>query len=433
MRFRRLLALLALFLAGCTVLNPPPTEGVFTPSPEALPGTEPTVATSGPGTPDRAPTETGPAGTGLVTLRLWLPPRFSPDPATEAGALLKARLDEFALLHPGIRITVRVKGERGPGGMVASLAAVAGAVPESLPDLVLIPRLEMERAVGAGLLSPFTEPLDVDWYDFARSLAGIDQGIYGLPFAGDALVVVYRPDVILEPPRDWTTTIAGATPLLFSAASPEAYFTFALYQAAGGSLTDADGRPFLDPPVVAALLDFYAQAAAAGIFTEAALAAADETAVYTSFRDGEAEMAVTWVSNRLNDDSGNIAATALPTVSAVPYTLIKGWMWALSNPDPERARLAAELAAFLTAPEFLSAWTYAAGVLPPRASALAGWPDGAEASLASRIVLSAHLLPPLDAVEEAGPALQQAVEAVLAGELTPGEAAEAAALRVNGP
>jgi ABC-type glycerol-3-phosphate transport system substrate-binding protein len=144
-------------------------------------------------------------------------------------------------------------------------------------------------------------------------------------------------------------------------------------------------------------------------------------------------MAVTWLSDRLTDDSGNIAATTLPTVSAVPYTLVTGWMWALSNPDPERARLSSELAVFLTAPDFLSAWTFAAGVLPPRAAALAGWPEGPEAALASRLVLSAHLLPPLAVVEETGPALQAAVEAVLLGELTPTEAAAAAALRVNGP
>ena len=433
MRSRSLLALLVLLLAGCSGLNPTPAEGAFTPTHDQPDGTEAVVPTAGPGTPAPDPTETGPTGTGLVTLRIWLPPQFGPDPNTEAGALLKARLDEFALLHPGIRITVRVKGEGGPGGMVASLDAVAGAVPESLPDLVLIPRPEMERAVGADLLVPFTEPLDIDWYDFARSLAGLDQNIYGLPFAADALVLVYRPDVILSPPKDWSTTVTSPTPLLFSAASTESYFTFALYEAAGGTLQDADGRPFLDSPVLTALLAFYAQAASTGIFPETALTAVDETAVYEGFRDGQVDMAITWVSNRLNDDSGNIAATALPTVSSVPYTLVTGWMWALSNPDPERARLASELAAFLTTPEFLSTWTYAAGFLPPRASALAGWPNGVEASLASRLVLSAHLLPPLDVIQEVGPALQQAVEAVLAGELTPAEAAEAAALRVNGP
>jgi ABC-type glycerol-3-phosphate transport system substrate-binding protein len=388
--------------------------------------------TTEPGTPDPEATSTGTAGTGLVTLRLWMPPQFSPDPNTEAGALLKARLDEFALLHPGIRITVRVKGESGPGGMVASLGAVSGAVPESLPDLVLISRPEMERAAGAGLLIPYAEPPDIDWYDFARSLAGLGQDFYGLPFAGDALVLIYRPDVILAPPKDWTTTVTSPTSLLFSAASLQSYFTFALYEAAGGRLEDENGLPYLDQPVLTALLDFYAQGASEGIIPAGALTSQDEAAVYQSFANGEADMAITWVSNRLNDESGNIAASALPTVSSVPYTLLTGWMWALSNPEPERARLASELAVFLTVPEFLADWTYAAGVLPLRASALAGWPEGPEASLASRIVLSAHLLPPLAVVEETGPALQAAVLAVLSGELTASEAAEAAALKVNG-
>ncbi|HUF37611.1 MAG TPA: extracellular solute-binding protein [Anaerolineales bacterium] len=434
MKIRRLLALCALLLAGCAALEPVETEGALTPALDQTPGTEAAGPTAGPGTPETGSPGPGTSGSGPVTLRLWLPPRFSPDPNTEAGALLKARLDEFALLHPGIRITVRIKGEGGPGGMVASLEAVAGAVPESLPDLVLISRLEMERAARAALLTPFTEPLNDDWYDYARSLAGLDQNIYGLPFAGDALVLVYRPDVVPSPPKDWTTTLAASTPLLFSAASPRSYFTLALYQAAGGELQDPAGRPFLDITVLTALLDFYAAAAAAGVFSEeTALDAPDETAVYQSFREGRTDMAVIWVSERLNDVSGNIAATLPPTVSAIPYSLATGWMWSLSNPDPERLLLSIELAEFLTAPDFLARWTYTVGVLPPRVSALAGWPDGPEASLGSRLVLSAHRLPPLEVVEAVGPALQAAVEAVLAGELTAAEAAQMAATRVNGP
>jgi ABC-type glycerol-3-phosphate transport system substrate-binding protein len=443
---RRLTALFALLiLAGCSLSGPSPTEEPVTPAPEMPAGSASSEPAGSPGTPGPVPigadpTATSPAGTGLLTLRLWVPPRFAPDPATEAGALLKARLDEFSLLHPGIRITVRVKGEEGPGGMVASLDAIGGAVPESLPDLVLIPRLEMERAAGAGLLAPFPEPLEVDWYDFARALAvlaGQDGTVYGLPFAGDALVMVYRPGTVLDPPRDWTTTAASPSPLLFAGASPNALFTLAQYRAAGGDLLDPEGRPFLDLPVLTALLEFYAAAGAAGAISPASLIAGDEAAVYQAFLDGGADLAVAWVSDPLNDafgvSAGAIAATALPTVSAVPYTPVTGWMWALSNPDPGRLEIAADLAVFLTAPEFLAAWTFAAGVLPPRAAALANWPEGDEAALASRIVLSAHPLPPLEVVEETGPALQAAVEAVLTGELTPAGAAETAVLRVNGP
>jgi ABC-type glycerol-3-phosphate transport system substrate-binding protein len=283
------------------------------------------------------------------------------------------------------------------------------------------------------LLIPFTEPLDLDWYDFARLLAEQDGAVYGLPFAGDALVLVYRPDVVLSPPKDWTTTISSPAPLLFPGASQASYLSLALYEAAGGVLLDPDGRPGLSTPVLSALLDFYAGAVDAGVMTAASVEIQNESASYESFRTGEVDLAVTWASNRLNDVSGNIAATALPTVSAVPYTLVTGWMWALSNPDTERARLSAELAAFLTAPEFLAAWTYAAGAIPPRASALAGWPAGVDAALASRLVLAAHPLPPLAVLETTGPALQAAVEAVLLGDLSPAEAAEAAALRVNGP
>ncbi len=421
-------------LAAC--LTPVPVQPSLTPADfatQAPPFSETGTAFPGGGTAAADLTPERPSGGGPITLRIWLPPQFIPDPETEAGALLDSRLDEFALLHPGIRITVRIKAETGAGGIVSSLAATSSAVPVALPDLVLIPRLELERAVRSRLLLPFTDPFEEDWYEFAGSLATVNQSIYGLPFATDALVMLYRPDVILEPPRDWTTTLNTTTPLLFAGGAPNALFTFALYSAAGGRLLDENQRPFIDEAALTALLTFYADAKNAGVFAEPTVLMIDENVVYQAFETTVSDMAVTWVSNRFRNPDETIAASGLPTVSSRPYTLVKGWLWAVSNPDPARQALATELAQFLTAPEFMAAWTSAAGYLPPRAGALGMWPDSPNTALASRIVLSANPLPPLDVIERTGPALQQAIADVLSGALLPADAARAAAVRVNSP
>lgn len=432
-----LLLLVFIFTTACTAAPLPPTTstpggGSTAASPEAsTPDPQQNGGTSAP--PVAEATATEPPASGPVTLRVWLPPQFSPNPAGEAGQLLGQRLDEFALLHPGIRITVRLKEEQGAGGMVSSLAATADAVPEALPDLVLIPRLELERAVQGRLLQPFDLPLEPEWYDFARSLASVDGTVYGRPFAADALVQLYRPTVILDPPRDWTTTINTGLPLLFAGGSQNALFTLALYEAAGGQLLDAAGQVHVDRTTLAALFKFFADSARAGVFTETIAQIATASEVHDRFDSGETDLAITWVSYELPELDSSTGVTGLPTVTNVPYSLVNGWMWALTNPDPTRMALAEELADFLTTPEFLSAWTEAAGYLPPRSDALSAWPNSPETSLVSRLVLSAHPLPPLRVVEQAGPAIQQLILPVLSGEMTPAEAAAAVVGRVNVP
>jgi ABC-type glycerol-3-phosphate transport system substrate-binding protein len=441
MNFQRRGALLLVLLivfgatASCTVLESlQPTESPVLENQTPAAGT-PAAETPLPseGTPSAEATPEETINSGPVTLRIWLPPQFIPDPNSEAGALLDSRLSEFELLHPGIRITVRMKAETGPGGIVSSLSATRNAVPEALPDLVLIPRTEMERAARSQLLLPFIEPLEADWYDFARSLATINQSVYGIPFATDALVLLYRPEVILDPPKDWTTTINSNTPILFAGGAKDALFTFALYSAAGGKLMDENQRPFIDEATLKALLTFYQDAQVAGVLAEQTNQITNENVVYQSFQNQETDMAVTWVSNSFKNSDEFAAASGLPTVSSKPYTLATGWLWAVSNPDPARQSLATGLANFLTTPEFLSAWTAASGYLPPRAEALNLWADSPEASLASRVVLSANPLPPIDVIEKAGPELQQAILDVLGGDVSPAEAAQKAVGKINSP
>ena len=43
---------------------------------------------------------------GPQTLVVWLPPQFDPQGKTTAGDLLKARLESFSSLYPGLKIEV---------------------------------------------------------------------------------------------------------------------------------------------------------------------------------------------------------------------------------------------------------------------------------------------------------------------------------------
>lgn len=203
-----LLLIISLALAGCAGLNLPlPTD-------TALP---PVTATA----PSSPVTEIPTTPVAPTSLRIWLPVQFDPANGSPAGNLLQARLDEFAR-RKDIDIEVRVKSENGVGGLLDSLTAANAAAPLALPDLVLLPRPQLETAALKGLIYPLdglVDPIsEADWYPFAEQLAILQDSTFGLPFAGDGQVLVYRPASITQPPSDWRTILDQEQPLVFSAA-----------------------------------------------------------------------------------------------------------------------------------------------------------------------------------------------------------------------
>ncbi len=184
-----LLALVTFYLlAGCGPASPPPASTLS-------PGLTATPRLS---TPGFAPTDRVGAAQGPAArlIRVWLPPQLNPSNGTPAGNLLKTRLDEFSAAHPGLRLEVRVKAESGPAGLLESLAAARQAAPSALPDLIALPYRDMESAATKGLIYPLDNLTGVlagsDWYDYAHQLAQSQDATFGLPFAGDALVLVYQ-------------------------------------------------------------------------------------------------------------------------------------------------------------------------------------------------------------------------------------------------
>src|SRR5262245_40788960 len=102
--------LILLSLAGCADL----ASLLTTPTPiaDVSHGTSPAQVTA---TPQPVPsvTETPPALVEARVLRLWLPPSFDPNAGTPSANLLKQRLADFQLSHPGLKIDVRIKDAEG--------------------------------------------------------------------------------------------------------------------------------------------------------------------------------------------------------------------------------------------------------------------------------------------------------------------------------
>jgi ABC-type glycerol-3-phosphate transport system substrate-binding protein len=418
------LVLIGILVAGCSVT--PATDSGTTPEPSPLP------------TATLLPTLTGtqPAS-GQTVLRLWVPPQFDPANETQAGDVLQNRLEQYTAQRPDVRIETRVKESSGTGGLLDSLSTANAAAPLAVPDLILLPRASLEIAALKGLLFPIDELTDNinggDWYPFAQGLAQLQTSTFGLPFAGDALVSLYRPAEIEVPPADWSATLELAQPLSFPAAEDQAYFTLAEYLSTGAQIQDSEGRPALDTSSLTDLLSFYQDAEAAGVMPFWLTQFTTDEQSWESYSENQVNLVITWTNRYLSALPGDTSAAPIFTQSGTPVTLANGWVWALSNPQSERHALSVDLAEYLTQGDFLAEWTETAGYLPPRESALTGWSNIALQGLIEQIVRSAQVIPPNDVIAVVGPALQEATLNVLKQQSDPVSAANQAVQSLETP
>jgi ABC-type glycerol-3-phosphate transport system substrate-binding protein len=423
MKYLLLLSLTLPFLANCA--------GLALPTPPVTPEATGTPTLASPPTLEATQVPAAP-----TTLQVWVPPQFDPTSGTPAGRLLQARLDEFAR-SAEVRIDVRTKAMNGPGGLLDSLSAANAAAPLALPDLILLPRHQLEIAALKGLLSPYDNlitPLDEeDWYPYARQLGRLQNSTFGLPFAGDGQVLIYRPAKVSQPPADWPSTLTLAQPLVFPAADEQALFTLAQYLATGAPVQDSEGRPTLEPTALTDVLAYFRDAEAVDVMPFWITQFSTDDQAWEAYTEQRADQAITWISRYLSELPGDSDARTIPTADGQAFTLADGWVWALANPQVERHALSVELAKHLTAGDFLAEWTAEAGYLPPRASALKGWSNMQLRDLVGQIVGSAQVVPANDLMAVIGPALQLATVDVLKEQSDPATAARQAANSLAAP
>lgn len=442
---RSWLILLAAVLVSCSVLpinqaaNTPSTQAVKIPPTNGL-VFETVQATSGGPAGTAQPTETGTLPANGTVLKVWLPPEFNPLGSDPASALLKARLDQFTAQNPDVKLDVRIKDLEGEGGMLESLVSAGVAAPLALPDLVLLPRPLLESATLKGLLHSFDGLTNImedpGWYEYARQMAHVQSGTYGIPFAGDAMVLAYHPSMRSVPPQDLETAISLGEVMLIPATDPQALGTLNAYLSEGGAVQDNQGRPSLDEAILTRVLGFDQRSSQAGVMPYWLTQYSTDGQVWEAFLGNPYPMAVTWASSYLNPalvGTQDLAVAPVPTLNGNPYTLATGWSWALAGQDAERRLQAVKLAEFLADKDFLAGWSSAAGYLPPRQDALQGWQDTADRQVLQQVSASAHLMPPVDLLSSLGPALEQAVVDVLKAQSDPQTAAAAAISRINKP
>jgi multiple sugar transport system substrate-binding protein len=430
MRTRIILSvLLFLTLAGCAEL--PSTPTLTPPSSTPLPIL-----------PTPNPTPTPEPQPMIITLGLWLPEELNPYGGRPGADILAQRLTDFSRTHPDLQVEVIVKKAHGRGGLLDFLRTARDAAPSVLPDLVVLDTADLETAAGSGLIQPLDQLLSpaemTDRFPFATELGTVDgqtpdeAATMGFVIGAEMQHLAYRPALLDPPPVSWTQIVTPPIPFLFPAGGRDGQVndaTLIQYLAAGGSLTDSDGDPWLDEDVMASVLAFYSDCIVTGaISPTVVLNIADADQSWERFQAGEGAIAVVPTSRYWPAADETMAAALLPIRYGHPFAIAReSWAIAMVADDSERQALAMTLLNWLIAPEHNAQWTQAAGYLPGTRSALRLWNiSDADRAVLRSLTEAAVLPPPPEAMATAGQVLQGTLEAVLRGRATPQEAAATA-------
>lgn len=374
---------------------------------------------------------------GAAELVIWVPPQFDPELDTPESTLFKQRIAEFEASHEDVFITVRVKGMSGATGLLESLTITSAAASQAMPTLVALPRSDLETAVSRNLLIPFdsfsSEIDNQDWYDYAQELTVIGGSSYGLPFAGDAMVMVYRPSIVGEPPTTWTDLIRRGEPISLPAADPQSLLTLTLYLSSGGDLESTQRLPQLDLEILTQLYQLYADGAQSGVFPLWLTELQKDSEAWTAYNELRSNWVITWLSRHLSEPSDDSNVTSLPEVINPSITLADGWVWCLTDPRLQVHELSVDLAEFLVEPDYLGEWTPLAGALPVRPSTLSGFEDQTLRTTLGQIALSAYIRPNNEIVNIIGMVMQDQLVQVLSGKTTAPFAAQAIIDRIGNP
>lgn len=382
-------------------------------------------------TPTPDPTDVvAPTPEAITSLTLWVPPEMDPELETPAAQIFADQLQRYSEANDELEIIVRVKAASGAGGLLDALTATSLAAPDALPDLIALSREDLEVAALKGLVFSMDGMTDLadsgDWYGYAREMALLQSSTYGLPFAGDALALVYLTETLPVFPATWTDLLASQVVMAFPGQSNQSLFQLSLYEGEGGIIQDNQRRPILELDPLTKIFHLIQDGVTEGAFVEDFTQYQTLTQVWTAFRDGQTDLAVVWVSDYLQDSVSGAALTPLLPMSGGAVSIGSGMSWALASPDEDRQEMAVDLAEFLVDPEFLAEWTYAVGYVPTRSSALEAWENQNLRGTVSQIALMTRLRPSNDILSSLGPILQTQTQQILQSLIDPAQAAQAA-------
>src|SRR5260221_2258701 len=281
--------------------------------------------------------------TQTAVLIWWLAGLY-PTQKSPAASVIAGQLNGYQKAT-GTTVTIRVKRNDGVGSIYETLSSGSVAAPSVMPDLALMRRDDLIKAVGGKLI----EPLDLkalsmdDLYPSGFALGQVNGIQYGLPFALEVEHTVYRTAAFTSPPRSTADLINTGQPLLFAAATAKGVNRTFLqqYLAAGGTQADSNGAPTLDAAALREVLRYYEQAVAAKIVGPMLLDYTDATQYWPAFLSAKNNVnevdSTTYLAQQPALANVGIEPVLMPTlVPASTMSSVDGCLWYVTTPNQNR-------------------------------------------------------------------------------------------------
>ncbi len=372
---------------------------------------------------------------GIQNITIWIPPQFDPSQKNEAAQSLNKLFTDFMTNNPNIKITLRIKSTSGDGSALNTMTAAKNAAPDVIPTLVMLNKEDLEAAVQKGLVYPITTTLFSEaesWYSYASQASVINNTVYGIPVAGDALVLAYRPSKTGAAMTDWPDILSRGLRIAFVPSSSDALFPTFIYKSMGGKISNDQGQPWLDQTVLTDTLNFFLEGAQSGVFPPSLSQIPDQTQSWQLFTEGTVYMIVSRFSSYKHYLTTDMAAIAMPGFDKTPdYPMTDVWSLAVSSSNPQVQEIAVKIAEMMAEPVFNDIWTHEAGYLPVRVSDHKTWENDPNLEIVNEICPRASLIPNETILDAITPVLNEAVTNVIKSSAAPDAAAEAAISKIK--
>jgi ABC-type glycerol-3-phosphate transport system substrate-binding protein len=264
--------------------------------------------------------------------------------------------------------------------------------------------------------------LNADWFPAAANLARVENDLYGLPAAMDAVVMVKQAGSVDAGyvPMDYAVGLADS--FVFPAGSSNTLIPMILYQSGGGSFFDESGEITIDEDILLETFSKIDSFRRNRLFPDDLINLNSEGDAWASFVSGEYESIFTWASRPLAERN-SYSLMHFPGLGEEPFTYARGWVWCLVEQNDLNKEVGLALLDHMTGEDFLRNWSQESNYLPVRSSSLVGLDEQTNAKL-SEILNSAVEIPPEQTVKEVKDDIINGMQDVFVGTKSPQAAVE---------
>jgi ABC-type glycerol-3-phosphate transport system substrate-binding protein len=241
---------------------------------------------------------------------------------------------------------------------------------------------------------------------------------------------VYNTGIYTATPLLWTDVLSSNTRYLFPAKGVNGLVndhTLAQYFSAGGTFMDDQGAPKIDEVALRSVLEFYHQAVQNNVVDASLLEAATTEELWPVYLQGQAGFTQISVKQYLTDrdqlNNSMYAPISVQDGQDTPVAITNGWVLVLVTDDPARQKAALNLMEWFFSTNNNVTWNSINRSIPSRDTAyqqLAG--DDPYWEFLTEQLNTARPHPGFTGYDQIGRILQQAVQQVINGEATPGDA-----------